>query len=807
MQRGTRTGNHNPDLQQPDYPVTARHGARHSGRFLRVFILVAVAAMPVFHAGEPERLAYRNPGLTVDLGVGLWAWPLPLDADGDGDLDLIVSCPDTPYNGTYLFENPGTGMPMPVFKPGVRLSRGVSNVGISYVDGKARVLTPNREYLEFATRGVEGRSIDLGAPTKMPTDYKGFRARQWSFADFDGDGMQDLIVGVGCWSDYGWDDAYDSTGKWTHGPLHGLVYLIRNKGTGEKPVYEEPVAIEAGGSPIDVYGMPSPNLVDFDGDGDLDLICGEFIDSFTWFQNIGSRTVPNYAAGQRLVHDGRPLTTHLCMITPVAVDWDGDGDSDLICGDEDGRVAFIENTGQQDNGVPVFLPPRYFQQEAADVKFGALATPWSFDWDGDGDEDLICGDTAGNIAFIENLDGGNPPKWAAPELLEADGNPIRIMAGPNGSIQGPCEAKWGYTTLSVADWDGDELPDLIVNSIWGKVVWYRNTGVRTAPKLAASCPIEVEWPGRPPKPAWTWWEPEGRELATQWRTTPVAIDWNHDGLTDLVMLDHEGYLCLYRRELRNGERVLLPPERVFCEPRAGELMPLRLNGGKAGGSGRIKICFSDWDGDGDLDLFANSRNIRFLKNEGIKDGKVVFASLGNLCETRLAGHSTSPTAVDWDRDGRPDILAGAEDGHFYLITNTGPGTWMAPDGALTITGYGVYVEVLKNGGLAFANRKYTWQELPAAFEGACFTQLSGGVSTEMTVSVSRDTTLYACTALCQPGVPALDGWTEHRDLQFHYTDGGKTKVDVFSRTVKAGESFLVPQGNWTGVMIVLPQGN
>ena len=63
---------------------------------------------------------------------------------------------------------------------------------------------------------------------------------------------------------------------------------------------------------------------------------------------------------------------------------------------------------------------------------------------------------------------------------------IRIQAGPNGSIQGPCEAKWGYTTLTVADWDGDGLPDLVVNSIWGKVHWYRNVGTRKAPRLAAA---------------------------------------------------------------------------------------------------------------------------------------------------------------------------------------------------------------------------------------------------------------------------------------------------------------------------------
>jgi hypothetical protein len=56
-----------------------------------------------------QRLPYRNPGLVVDLGVGLWAWPLPMDFDGDGDLDLVVNCPDKPYNGTYVFENPGGG--------------------------------------------------------------------------------------------------------------------------------------------------------------------------------------------------------------------------------------------------------------------------------------------------------------------------------------------------------------------------------------------------------------------------------------------------------------------------------------------------------------------------------------------------------------------------------------------------------------------------------------------------------------------------------------------------------------------------
>jgi hypothetical protein len=129
------------------------------------------------------------------------------------------------------------------------------------------------------------------------------------------------------------------------------------------------------------------------------------------------------------------------MIVPTAVDWDGDGDMDLIIGQEDGRVAFVEHTGRMIDGAPLFSVPKFFRQEAAGVKFGALSTPVAVDWDGDGDEDIVSGNTAGYIGFFENVGGGAKPRWAAVRRLEADGEVIRIIAGDNGSIQGPCEAK------------------------------------------------------------------------------------------------------------------------------------------------------------------------------------------------------------------------------------------------------------------------------------------------------------------------------------------------------------------------------
>ncbi len=625
---------------------------------LTIFVAVISICMP---SVALERMQHNNPGLAVDLGVGLWAFPLPMDYDGDGDNDLLVMTPDKPYNGLYYFENDEGNVKYPVFKPGIRLGGGGRNVQISYVDGGYKILTPGKEHPDFKTNGLEG-----GIPFPYEQKFFAGRSNHWRLVDYDGDGVLDLIVGASDWREYGWDNAYNEKGEWTNGPLHANIYFIKNNGNNDKPEYSEPVKIKAGGEVIDVYGMPSPNFADWDNDGDLDLICGEFLDRFTYFENTGSRTEPSYAKGRFLEYKGQTIKMDLEMIIPIAIDWDKDGDTDLVVGQEDGRVALVENTGKFRKSMPVFLPPKFFQQEATNVKFGALVTPYSCDWDGDGDEDLVCGNTAGYIGFIENLDGGNPPRWAAPVCLEADGEVIHIQAGPNGSIQGPAEAKWGYTVLNVADWNHDGLLDIVINSIWGKVLWYENIGTKQAPKLKAAQPIEVEWTGATPKPAWNWWNPEGNNLVTQWRTTPVIYDLNEDGLNDLIMLDHEGYLNFFERKKEDGKLKLLPGKRIF-QNENGE--PLRLNENEAGKSGRKKLTLVDWDQDGQLDILINSYNIDFMRNIADKKGEYKFKNMDKVDELRLAGHTTCPTIVDWDKNGIPDLLVGAEDGHFYFLKN------------------------------------------------------------------------------------------------------------------------------------------
>ena len=140
---------------------------------------------------------------------------------------------------------------------------------------------------------------------------------------------------------------------------------------------------------------------------------------------------------------------------------------------------------------------------------------------------------------------------------------------------------------------------------------------------------------------------------------------------DLVTLDAEGYLVFFQRHrAADGQLELLPPQRIFCSVNAqGERTPLRLSEKTAGGAGRRTFCFVDWDGDGKIDLIVNGLNADFLRNVADKPGEWVFQDMGPVAPTKLAGHNTAPTVVDWTHTGVPDLVVGAEDGFFHYLRN------------------------------------------------------------------------------------------------------------------------------------------
>lgn len=668
-----------------------------------VKVCVGILAACICTCGMAADFAFlpcNRPDGTEWLKVSLGASPAVVDYDGDGDLDLVASSGwQTPRAGTYFFENTGIlgDDGLPIFRRGRRISDQWSSIGFSHrKDGSLVAFCRDRVNVDFRRSGMEGFAPLKGLPEKVH-EGKNLRLRKWRLVDYDGDGREDLLYAVGDWSDYGdmWAGNYAADGSWTGGALKSRIYWLRNEGASiEDGKWAAPqMVVLEDGSPLDTYGNPSNALADFDGDGDLDFLVTDFVDGFHYFENVGTRTKPKWSRGRfPVTPDGKALRATLCIPCISEVDFNGDGRPDFVSGEEDGRVALYLNTGETRDGVPVFEPAKFFRQEAEYVALGVLSTPHAFDWDGDGDEDILAGDSAGHIAFIENLSGRGvaDPSWAEPVLLSAgvgknalpsldNGgvvslDPIVVQAGENGSIQGPSERKWGYTTLSTADWDGDGLPDVMVNTIWGKVLLFPNVGTRTAPKLGAPRGVEVEWEGPQPRMGWGWIRPElqsnPRELVTQWRTTPYMIDLNRDGLMDLVMLDTEGFLAFYERAIdpaNPSRRILKAPRRAFMNDQG---RPVARVGGKGGHSGRLQFCFADWDGDGKDDFIRyGGRNVAIFRQTGFSDGKWHFEAMPPVSDTMLNSHGPKPCACDFDADGRPDLLVGAEDGFIYRIRN------------------------------------------------------------------------------------------------------------------------------------------
>src|SRR5207247_74965 len=139
----------------------------------------------------------------------------------------------------------------------------------------------------------------------------------------------------------------------------------------------------------DVGNRSSPALADIDGDGDLDVLIGEDNGNTIFFANTGTATAPAFAA---------PLTNPFGLAavgfssSPALADIDGDGDLDVLIGEDNGNTIFFQNTGTAT--APAFAAPLTTPSGLADV--GYRSSPAFADIDGDGDLDALIGERYGN---------------------------------------------------------------------------------------------------------------------------------------------------------------------------------------------------------------------------------------------------------------------------------------------------------------------------------------------------------------------------------------------------------------------------
>src|SRR5687767_15225400 len=95
------------------------------------------------------------------------------------------------------------------------------------------------------------------------------------------------------------------------------------------------------------------------------------------------------------------LTEKICT-RPFAVDWDGDGHLDLVVGNFSGTFYWFKGQGKGK-----FLPkPEPIKAGGSALKIsGAHSDPFVIDWDGDGDLDLLSGSSSGGVQWAENKAG------------------------------------------------------------------------------------------------------------------------------------------------------------------------------------------------------------------------------------------------------------------------------------------------------------------------------------------------------------------------------------------------------------------
>ncbi len=353
---------------------------------------------------EPSVLFIENVGTCEEPNLSTEPVPMPVedtlstsgynatafgDIDGDSDQDLFVGVLGGAFNPNlstienfHFLERVESGRWRTRTKRFLTMldagSESVPTVADLDADGDLDLLVANKLDPEDLVTSTVRVFLNEGGPAdpsfRLVDSWDLLRTYHQvpALADLDADGDLDMLVGT-----------------WNRG-----VAFYRNDGDPGRSdfVLADSVMVE-----LTRGSNAAPALVDVDGDGDQDLFVGESSGELNFYRNVGGPLEPRF----ELVSDRFGDIDVGRRSFPTFVDWDGDGDHDLLLGREEGGALLYRSEGV--SADPVFL-----LDETVTLPLPRFSTPAFADLDGDGDLDVLSGGLAGGLVFLRAVGPQRP---------------------------------------------------------------------------------------------------------------------------------------------------------------------------------------------------------------------------------------------------------------------------------------------------------------------------------------------------------------------------------------------------------------